>query len=60
MNYFFMVFPFTLQPTSNSDEFTIDQKFIQPFKVVFSYSDIKLEDIDLPSHLNLDEFLEKI
>ncbi|XP_017087770.2 unconventional myosin-Va isoform X3 [Drosophila bipectinata] len=47
-------------PASNSDEFTIDQKFIQPFKVVFRYSDIKLEDIDLPSHLNLDEFLEKI
>ncbi|KMY92004.1 unconventional myosin-Va isoform X1 [Drosophila simulans] len=45
---------------SNSDEFTIDQKFIQPFKVVFRYSDIKLEDIDLPSHLNLDEYLTKI
>ncbi|XP_022230994.2 unconventional myosin-Va isoform X2 [Drosophila obscura] len=45
---------------SNSDEFTMDQKFIQPFRVVFKYSDIKLEDIELPSHLNLDEFLEKI
>ncbi|XP_070140380.1 unconventional myosin-Va isoform X2 [Drosophila kikkawai] len=45
---------------SHGDEFTIDQKFIQPFKVVFRYSDIKLEDIELPSHLNLDEYLTKI
>ncbi|XP_030388121.1 unconventional myosin-Va isoform X2 [Scaptodrosophila lebanonensis] len=43
-----------------NDEFTMDQKFIQPFKVVFKYSEIKLEDIELPSHLNLDEFLTKI
>ncbi|XP_060659986.1 unconventional myosin-Vb isoform X1 [Drosophila nasuta] len=42
------------------DEFTMDQKFIHPFKVMFKYSDIKLEEIELPSHLNLDEFLTKI
>lgn len=47
-----------LQP--KNDEFTMDQNFIHPFKVVFKYSDIKLEDIELPSHLNLDEFLTKI
>ncbi|XP_017838584.1 unconventional myosin-Va isoform X1 [Drosophila busckii] len=43
-----------------SDEFTMDQNFIHPFKVMFKYSDIKLEDIELPPHLNLDEFLTKI
>ncbi|XP_023037684.1 unconventional myosin-Va isoform X3 [Drosophila willistoni] len=46
--------------SNSSDEFTMDQKFIQPFKVVFRYSEISLEDIELPSHLNLDEFLTKI
>ncbi|XP_034479996.1 unconventional myosin-Vb isoform X1 [Drosophila innubila] len=45
---------------AKSDEFTMDQKFIHPFKVLFKYSDIKLEEIELPSHLNLDEFLTKI
>jgi len=59
-NIHFRFTDFVLQQKSNSDEFTIDQKFIQPFKVVFRYSDIKLEDIELPSHLNLDEFLTKI
>ncbi|XP_023292615.2 unconventional myosin-Va isoform X1 [Lucilia cuprina] len=43
-----------------NDEFTMDQKFIYPFKVVFKYSDIKLEDIEIPKHLGLDELLQKI
>ncbi|XP_023162899.2 unconventional myosin-Va isoform X1 [Drosophila hydei] len=45
---------------AESDEFTMDQNFIHPFKVMFKYSDIKLEEIELPPHLNLDEFLTKI
>lgn len=38
----------------------MDQKFIYPFKVVFKYSDIKLEDIEIPKHLGLDDLLQKI
>ncbi|XP_037956283.1 unconventional myosin-Va isoform X2 [Teleopsis dalmanni] len=45
---------------NNIHDFTMDQKFIHPFKVVFKYSDVKLEEIDLPKHLNLDELLVKI
>ncbi|XP_014092302.2 unconventional myosin-Va isoform X1 [Bactrocera oleae] len=43
-----------------NDEFTMDQKFIHPFKVVFKYSDVKLEDIELPKHLGLEDLLAKI
>lgn len=38
----------------------MDQKFIHPFKVVFKYSDVKLEDIELPKHLGLEDLLTKI
>uniref|UniRef100_A0A1A9USQ1 Myosin motor domain-containing protein n=1 Tax=Glossina austeni TaxID=7395 RepID=A0A1A9USQ1_GLOAU len=48
------------RPMVKNDDFTMDQKFIHPFKVVFKYSDIKLEDIELPKHLNLDDLLMKI
>ncbi|XP_005184334.1 unconventional myosin-Va isoform X3 [Musca domestica] len=43
-----------------NDEFTMDQKFIHAFKVVFKYSDIKLEEIEIPKHLGLDDLLQKI
>uniref|UniRef100_A0A1I8QA92 Myosin motor domain-containing protein n=1 Tax=Stomoxys calcitrans TaxID=35570 RepID=A0A1I8QA92_STOCA len=43
-----------------NDEFTMDQKLIYPFKVVFKYSDIKLEEIEIPRHLGLDDLLQKI
>ncbi|XP_067632478.1 unconventional myosin-Va isoform X2 [Eurosta solidaginis] len=48
------------RPMIKNDEFTMDQKFIHPFKVVFKYSDVKLEDIELPKHLGLDDLLTKI
>ncbi|KAM7342647.1 dilute class unconventional myosin isoform 2-T2 [Cochliomyia hominivorax] len=48
------------RPMLKSDDFTMDQKLIHPFKVVFKYSDIKLEDIEIPKHLGLDELLQKI
>ncbi|XP_055916560.1 unconventional myosin-Va isoform X1 [Eupeodes corollae] len=41
-------------------EFTMDQEFIHPVKVVYNYSDVKLEDIEIPKQLHLDEILIKI
>ncbi|XP_075169246.1 dilute class unconventional myosin isoform X2 [Haematobia irritans] len=48
------------RPMIKNNEFTMDQKLIYPFKVVFKYSDIKLEEIEIPKHLGLDDLLEKI
>lgn len=42
------------------DVFTMDENFIHPFKVLYTISDIKLEEIELPEILNLDGLLTKI
>lgn len=38
----------------------MDENFVHPLKVVYKYDDIKLEEIDLPQILKLDDFLIKI
>lgn len=38
----------------------MDENFIIPFKAVYKYSDIKLEEIEIPEILNLDKLLIKI
>lgn len=43
-----------------NEAFTMDEDFVHSLKVVFKYSDIKLEEIDLPESLNLNKLLVKI
>lgn len=57
-NYLNLLFLIFLQTPNN--EFTMDEKFVHPLKVVYKYDEIKLEEIHLPSILNLDELLTKI
>lgn len=38
----------------------MDEKLVHPLKVVYKYDEIKLEEIELPPILNLDELLTKI
>lgn len=38
----------------------MDEKFVQPFIVMFKYSDIKLEDIDIPDELKINDLVTKI
>lgn len=45
---------------TKNDVFMMDENLVHPFKVVYKYSDIKLEDIELPDILNLDKLLTKI
>lgn len=43
-----------------NEAFTMDEDFVHELRVVFKYSDIKLEEIDLPDTLNLNKLLAKI
>ncbi|XP_055305869.1 unconventional myosin-Vb isoform X2 [Sitodiplosis mosellana] len=43
-----------------TDTFTIDEAFVHPLKVVYKYDDTRLEEIDLPQILNLNQILTKI
>lgn len=45
---------------ARNNEFTMDQEFIHPVKVIYNHSDVKLEDIEIPKQLHLDEILTKI
>lgn len=38
----------------------MEENQIHPFRVGYKYDEIKLEEIDLPTILNLDELLYKI
>lgn len=38
----------------------MEENFVHPLKVVYKYDDIKLEEIELPAILKLDELLTKI
>lgn len=50
---------FDLLQASN-DKFTMDEGQLYPFRVSYKYDEIKLEDIELPTILNLDDQLYKI
>lgn len=43
-----------------SDSFAMEDDLLRPLKVIYSYSPIKLEEIELPSILKLDDVMEKI
>lgn len=43
-----------------TDTFTMDEAFVHPLKVVYKYDDTRLEEIDLPQILNLNQILTKI
>lgn len=43
-----------------NDGFTMEEGHVQPFRVGYKYDDIKLEEIELPAVLNLDDMLHKI
>lgn len=43
-----------------TDTFTMDEAFVHPLKVVYKYDETHLEEIELPSILNLDSILTKI
>lgn len=38
----------------------MDENYLHPLKVVYKYDETKLEEIELPSILNLDTLLTKI
>lgn len=44
----------------HNDTFTMDENYIEPLRVVFKHSEIKLEDIEIPQILNMEELLIKI
>ncbi|XP_037046669.1 unconventional myosin-Va-like isoform X1 [Bradysia coprophila] len=43
-----------------NDLFTMEENFVHPLKVIYKYDSIKLEEIELPTILNLDDLLIKI
>lgn len=43
-----------------NETFTMNENFIQPLSVIFKYSEIKLEDIDIPEVLKLNSLVTKI
>lgn len=45
---------------TSSEIFTMDENFVNPVKVVYKYDETKLEEIELPTILNLDTLLTKI
>lgn len=45
---------------TTSDDFTMEEGHVQPFRVSYKYDDIKLEAIELPEALNLGDLLHKI
>lgn len=38
----------------------MDENHINPFRVIFTYNDIKLEDIEIPEVLKIDDLITKI
>jgi hypothetical protein len=38
----------------------MDENYIQPLKVIFQYNDIKLEDIEVPDVLKINDLVTKI
>lgn len=45
---------------SLNETFTMDENYIQPFRVIFKYNDIKLEDIEIPEVMKIDDLVTKI
>lgn len=43
-----------------NDVFTMEEGFVHPLKVVYKYEETKLEEIELPSILNLDSILTRM
>lgn len=38
----------------------MDENIVQPVKVIFVYNDAKLEDIDIPDELKINDLVTKI
>lgn len=49
---------FFLQP--ENETFTMNEDDIRPLSVIFKYTDIKLEDIEIPEVLKLDGLVTRI
>lgn len=58
--FFFVILCVMFTQTSNNNTFTMDENRVMPLRVGYKYDEIKLEEIDLPTILNLDEMLVKI
>lgn len=54
----FLIVLFSKQP--ENDSFTMNENEIRPLSVVFNYTDIKLEDIEIPDVLKLNGLVTKI
>lgn len=46
--------------STSSHVFTMDEAYVHPLKVAYKYDETRLEDIELPSILNLSSILTKI
>lgn len=49
---------FSKQP--ENDSFTMNENEIRPLSIVFNYTDIKLEEIEIPDVLKLNSVVTKI
>ncbi|KAG5676919.1 hypothetical protein PVAND_006716 [Polypedilum vanderplanki] len=49
-----------INDTSLNETFTMDENHINPFRVIFKYNDMKLEDIEIPEVLKIDNLVTKI
>lgn len=45
---------------ASNDTFTMDENYCHPIKVNYEYSDVRLEEVNIPAALNLNGILTKI
>jgi myosin V len=60
INEFLIKFRFYFSQQENQESFTMNENEIRPLCVSFKYDDMKLEDIDIPEVLKLNNLVTKI